>query len=426
MSDIETDDGKAPVDRIDSMLSETKEPAWPIHVGAVALLGFVGAFVYVQFADDAEPTEVSLIPDATITPDERPSGRSLFGDLDFTVEEPEPELPPAPMEDPRVTNLAQQVADLEALLAAQEQDEQPNQPKPVVDTSALESQLSDVLSSQALLETQLREMEMRLQAQSVRVAASAPQVDATPAAEPSVSEEEQRRLAEEQAASEAEAKRLEAAAVIYSGGAASSDDSAADGGASDFLSMSNNAAVETAYADTLASPSRLVPQGTLITAVLETAIYSDLPGLIRGRVTYDVWSYDGSEILIPRGSTLIGEYDSDIHLGASRVQIAWNRIITTDNRSIMIGSRGTDGLGRAGLTGDVDHNFDLKFEAAFFVSVLTRLAGSASSDDDLTAGVDTLSTAGTSVLEEYLSIPPTISVQQGTQINVFVARDLMF
>lgn len=92
----------------------------------------------------------------------------------------------------------------------------------------------------------------------------------------------------------------------------------------------------------------------------------------------------------------------------------------------MIGSRGTDGLGRAGLTGDVDHNFALKFEAAFFVSVLTRIAGNASADDSLSAGVDTLGDAGTDVLDDYLSIPPTISVHQGTQINVFVARDLIF
>ena len=42
------------------------------------------------------------------------------------------------------------------------------------------------------------------------------------------------------------------------------------------------------------------------------------------------------------------------------------------------------------------------------------------------AGIETLNATGTSVLDEYLSIPPTIAVQQGTQINVFVARDLIF
>ena len=425
MSDIEQNDDDAPVDRIDQMQSEAKEPKWPIYVGSLALVCFVGAFLYVQFGDDTGPRNTSIIPGPTETPAERPTGRDLFGDVDFTVDEPVQEPTPAPVEDPRIADLAQQVADLEALLAAQQSAAQPAQA--VADTSVLEGQLADLLRSQSSLEGQLREMEMRLQAQANRSPSPAPQLDPAPTTDTAALEEEQRRREALEAARQAEAERLATASVIYSGGSqASTSGDSADGGASDFLTTSNNAAVETAYADTLSSPSRIVPQGTMIAAVLETAIYSDLPGLIRGRVTYDVWSYDGSEILIPRGSTLIGEYDSDVHLGASRVQVAWNRIITTDNRSIMIGSRGTDGLGRAGLTGDIDHNFALKFEAAFFVSVLTRIAGSASPQEDVAAGVDTLNDAGTDVLDEYLSIPPTISVQQGTQINVFVARDLIF
>lgn len=425
MSDIEHDDGDAPVDRIDQMQSEAVEPKWPIYLGSVALLGFVGAFLYIQFSDGTGPSNLSLIPDATETPTERPTGRDLFGDVDFTVDEPVQEPTTAPFEDPRIADLAQQVADLEALLASQQSVAEPA--RQVADTSALEGQLADLLSSQSNLEGQLRAMEMRLQAQANRSGAPAPQLAPAPTTDTAALEEEQRRREELEAARQAEAERLATASVIYSGGSqASTSGDSADGSASDFLTTSNNASVETSYADTLSSPSRIVPQGTMIAAVLETAIYSDLPGLIRGRVTYDVWSYDGREILIPRGSTLIGEYDSDIHLGASRVQVAWNRIITTDNRSIMIGSRGTDGLGRAGLTGDVDHNFALKFEAAFFVSVLTRIAGSASSDEDMAAGVDTLNDAGTNGLDEYLSIPPTISVHQGTQINVFVARDLFF
>ena len=147
MSDIEHDDGDAPFDRIDALQDETKEAVWPVYVGAVALLGFVGAFVYIQFAGDAGPSDVSLIPDPTITPTERPSGGDLFGGVDFTLTEPEPELPPEPVEEPRLAELAQQVADLEALLAAEDQDEQPGQPQPVADTSALESQLTALLLS---------------------------------------------------------------------------------------------------------------------------------------------------------------------------------------------------------------------------------------------------------------------------------------
>ena len=432
MSDFDDDDDMEPLDRINAMESEASEPKWPIYVGVVALIGFLGAFAYVQFGDGVGEDDASLIPSPTVTPTERPSGDDLFGDVDFRLEVPVEEPTPEPVEDPRIAELAQLVADLQAQLAEGQQTvEQIEQP--VADTSELEARIEELLRSQSTLQSQLREMEMRLQAQTSRTPAPAPApvvetiVEPEPEIDTAALEEEQRRREALEAARLAEAERLAAPAVIFSGGADQASDNGSGGaGSSGFLETSNNAEVETAFANSLSAPSRLVPQGTMIAAVLETSIDSDLPGLIRARVTYDIWGYDGTEILIPRGSTLIGEYDSDVSLGASRVQVAWNRIITTDNQSIMIGSRGADGLGRAGLTGDVNQNFALKFEAAFFVSVLSRIAGGGSTDPSVQAGIETLNATGTSVLDEYLSIPPTIAVQQGTQINVFVARDLVF
>jgi len=42
--------------------------------------------------------------------------------------------------------------------------------------------------------------------------------------------------------------------------------------------------------------------------VLETAINSDLPGYTRAIVSRDIRSFDGTNILVPRGSRLIGQY----------------------------------------------------------------------------------------------------------------------
>ena len=54
----------------------------------------------------------------------------------------------------------------------------------------------------------------------------------------------------------------------------------------------------------LANPSATVPQGALIQAVLETALDSNRPGFVRAIVSRDVRSFDGTKILIPRGSRL--------------------------------------------------------------------------------------------------------------------------
>jgi type IV secretion system protein VirB10 len=57
----------------------------------------------------------------------------------------------------------------------------------------------------------------------------------------------------------------------------------------------------------LAEPANTVAQGTLIPAVLETAIDSDVPGYVRAVVSQDVRSFDGSRVLLPRSSRLLGE-----------------------------------------------------------------------------------------------------------------------
>ena len=110
---------------------------------------------------------------------------------------------------------------------------------------------------------------------------------------------------------------------------------------------------EHASATLLRNQSTLAPQGTIIPAVLETALNSDLPGFARAVVSRDVRSFDGSNVLIPRGSRVIGEYRSASSLGASRIFVIWTRVLRPDGGSIQIGSgggrhAGTGGAGRQG------------------------------------------------------------------------------
>ena len=65
-----------------------------------------------------------------------------------------------------------------------------------------------------------------------------------------------------------------------------------------------------ASATVLHNRGQVVAQGAMIPAVLETALDSDLPGYARAVVTRDVRSFDGSAVLIPRGTRVVGEYHS--------------------------------------------------------------------------------------------------------------------
>lgn len=88
----------------------------------------------------------------------------------------------------------------------------------------------------------------------------------------------------------------------------------------------------------------MVPEGTLIPGILETAIVSDLPGQIRAIVSEDVYSFDGRRVLIPTGTRLIGEYQSEITQGQNRIFVIWTRMLRDDGVSVRLNSIGADSL----------------------------------------------------------------------------------
>lgn len=230
-----------------------------------------------------------------------------------------------------------------------------------------------------------------------------------------------------------------------------------------FLDQQAKVGVTTVKAGKLERPDAIVPQGTIMHGVLETAIQSDLPGVIRATVSEDVWSLDGRRVLVPKGSRLIGEYRSGIATGQTRVLIAWNRVYTGDGISVQLGSSGADSLGRAGMTGVVDKHNVQRFGSAVLLTVLGGVSQfistlgqaqetpnvSVTTINPVTGDVVTTTTEGNSnqndaraiaaqtasqslsniagqALQENLNIPPTIHIDQGERIIVMVRQDLDF
>ena len=195
-----------------------------------------------------------------------------------------------------------------------------------------------------------------------------------------------------------------------------------------FSARAGDESVPTSHAHRLDHPGKIVPQGTVIPAVLETALNSDLPGYARALVSGDVRSFDGSHLLIPRGSRLIGQYKSALQSGQSRALIVWNRLLRPDGISIQLGSPATDDLGQTGLAGKVDSHFFQRYGSAILLSVIDGLAGAVGgSGNTVVLGSVSGSTGAAGVaLQNQIKIPPTVRILQGTPIQVFAARDLDF
>lgn len=196
----------------------------------------------------------------------------------------------------------------------------------------------------------------------------------------------------------------------------------------------------------------IIAQGRLIQATLETAINTDLPGPIRAIVSRDIYGEAGDYPLIPKGSRLIGQYNSNIIAGQSRVYVMWTRVIRPDGVDVAIGSPLIDQIGQAGSGGFVDNKFREMFSRAVLASVFSIAVayGVEQVSDENTQTTSTSPTTGyfsqsggtassatvnslnrlgsttASFISRFINVKPTILVDQGSKVMVFVNRDLIF
>jgi type IV secretion system protein VirB10 len=201
----------------------------------------------------------------------------------------------------------------------------------------------------------------------------------------------------------------------------------------------------------IADLTSVVLQGKVINAVLETAIDTDIPSTVRAVITRDVYAEEGKNILIPRGSRIVGIYATDVAIGQTRVTINWNRIIRVDGMSLNISSVGADRLGRAGVAGETDNKYAQRIANSFLSSFLSvgtaivaeKVSGSTgieSTVNSLTGGTTTtkakasdtaLVNATTNIMNETKAIvdeiakqKPAIRIPQGEKVVIMVTQDI--
>jgi type IV secretion system protein VirB10 len=206
--------------------------------------------------------------------------------------------------------------------------------------------------------------------------------------------------------------------------------------------------VETVAATRIIDLNRTIAQGRIIHATLETAINTDLAAPIRAIVSRDTFGESGTAPLIPKGSRLIGTYNSTLSSGQTRVLVIWTRVIRPDGVDVMIGSPLVDAIGQAGVSGQIDTKFQEIFSRSLLSSVISiaMAIGSEKLSDNTsvtTTGSSTQTTGGgaqeattnalnklgsitDSFIQRFINVPPTILIDQGTPVNVMVNKDLVF
>ncbi|MEA3644154.1 MAG: TrbI/VirB10 family protein, partial [Lamprobacter sp.] len=271
------------VERGDAPIARATSPLWKwAFIGTMATLG-TGVLAAVIYAELTDPAPSNDDPEPS-----RSQLRFNIGDYQIPVFDPPPASEPAPAPEPVQVEIPE---------------------PPVIPTLP------------------------QLPPPEPRVSYPVPQLPQALPAEPSSKPEE--------TPEEIARKRRLASALGGSGGSVSTASSGAGenpahsrGGID--LSTTRTA---TAIARRLSDMTFLLPKGTYIPCILDTAIQSDQAGMVGCTLPRDVYGADGTVVLLDRGSQVLGEYrTASLTYGKQRIFVVWDRVRTPEGVIVDIAS----------------------------------------------------------------------------------------
>lgn len=184
-------------------------------------------------------------------------------------------------------------------------------------------------------------------------------------------------------------------------------------------------------------PENSIWQGTILDATLTSKICTDLPGECTAVINKNIYSsQDGSLLLIPQNSKLLGSYNSSISYSQNRVQVGWHTLIRPDGYKVFLGNMNTsDAEGTSGLKGLVnDHPFAylkaIGLMTAFNI-INSEFAAEAKTTNNryvenlYANSQEVATTLGSKLIDRAMDVQPTITIKAGKKINIVAAVDLV-
>lgn len=181
-------------------------------------------------------------------------------------------------------------------------------------------------------------------------------------------------------------------------------------------------------------------RGSYLPLRLEGDINSGQPGMVRARVTEDVYdSVTSCRLLVPAMTIVQGAYDSKVAIGQTRNLVVWNYMGFEDGSDLNLGTmQGYDSTGAAGIEADVDNHYMRLFGLAFGMSMVT--AGVQQSMPPTPTGTtaqtpqQAMATAlaqqygqlGAQILGKYMQVQPTLRNFAGERFMIMLPSTIVF
>lgn len=183
----------------------------------------------------------------------------------------------------------------------------------------------------------------------------------------------------------------------------------------------------------LADGCALRPGASVISAVLDTVIKSEVSGPVIATVSEDVHSVDAGhydEVIVPAGTKLFGNYNSErLDFQSRRMGMVWTEATLPDGTQISLAdAAGMDVAGSNGVGGTVTTHWGQVIAVAALFTIFD--AGQRGAVANENAYIDALqqsasynaSRVGKTVVERMLDWKPSIEIPAGTQVKVAVGK----
>ena len=185
-------------------------------------------------------------------------------------------------------------------------------------------------------------------------------------------------------------------------------------------------------------PAVRLYEGDFIDTVLQNRIVADKePSPVVCYVTKDHFDPAGKWVVFPTGTRLIGLSQAVDYMGASRLFVKFNRMVLPNGSLVYFpeskkAALALDQTGAHGIVSKVNRHWMLQFGTAVFVGVLEGLGAAAQQHTDPYSGrayviedtTDNFEKILNTIMQRYTNIVPTITVDAGKKVKVYLADDV--
>jgi type IV secretion system protein VirB10 len=176
-----------------------------------------------------------------------------------------------------------------------------------------------------------------------------------------------------------------------------------------------------------------IPEGTVIETVLTNRLDGAFSGPVNCLVTSAVYSRDLRRVLIPPGSRVLGDVQKVDSFGQQRLALAFHRLLMPDGRDVSLeASPGLNQVGETGLVDRVDRHYLQVFGVSLAIGAIAGFSQAntnygvdrAASDAYRQGAASSVSQTSLNILDRYLNVLPTFTIEEGHRVKVYLTRDL--